>query len=273
MRVPEADNKFFNPKEVVITCSEVLGSDLLTYVSSTADIVYIAKTHSYSDTVSLPDVKFTPSWISLQSFRNKKLQYVKVVATGAGPDDKFSIPTRTGFLIPLSRPDGTLDSSFSHLMETGNKCGTLAGKEIWPRISTRATVQETWSYSSNSHLSSQLGFYYIGKFTFPGAKFPKMTIGFVISVRLSVRAYACNNSAPTGRIFIKFNIWAFFETLSRKSHIKGTLHTQQYTILNTSLSVLLRIRHISDKKFRENQNAFYVRQLFFSENRAVNETM
>jgi hypothetical protein len=61
MRVAEADNKIFNPEEVVITCSEVLASELLTYVSSTADLVYIAKTHSYSDTVSLPDVKFTPS--------------------------------------------------------------------------------------------------------------------------------------------------------------------------------------------------------------------
>lgn len=62
MRVPEADSKISYPAEVVITCSEVLGSELPTYISSIADTGYIATTHSYkSDTVSLPDVKFTPS--------------------------------------------------------------------------------------------------------------------------------------------------------------------------------------------------------------------
>ena len=39
----------------------------------------------------------------------------------------------------------------------------------------------------------------------------KSTIIFVMSVRLSAR----NNSAPTGRIFMKFDIWVFFENLSR----------------------------------------------------------
>ena len=32
----------------------------------------------------------------------------------------------------------------------------------------------------------------------------------------AVRLSAWNNSAPTGRIFMKFDIWVFFETLSRK---------------------------------------------------------
>ena len=36
------------------------------------------------------------------------------------------------------------------------------------------------------------------------------------SVRPSVRLSAWNNSAPTGRIFIRFDILAFFENLSRK---------------------------------------------------------
>jgi len=36
-------------------------------------------------------------------------------------------------------------------------------------------------------------------------------VSFVMSVRLSTR----NNSTPTGRIFTKIDIWAFFETLSR----------------------------------------------------------
>ena len=153
----------------------------------------------------------------------------------------------------------------------GNKCGTLAGKLIWPIISTRATVQKTWSHSSNSHQSSHLGLYGIGKFTFSGAfvKFSKTTIGFVISVRLSVRPYACNNSAPTGRIFMKFGIRVFFETLSRKFNFhwnltkKDTLHAQQCILLNTPRSVLLRIKNISEKNCRENQNTHFRFNKFF----------
>jgi len=42
------------------------------------------------------------------------------------------------------------------------------------------------------------------------AKLRKATISFVISVCLSVRLPAWYNSAPTGRIFKKVNIWMFF---------------------------------------------------------------
>jgi len=52
------------------------------------------------------------------------------------------------------------------------------------------------------------------------AKFHKATISFVMSVRPS----AWNNSAPTGWIFVKFDICEFFEKLSRifKSHSNQT---------------------------------------------------
>jgi hypothetical protein len=40
----------------------------------------------------------------------------------------------------------------------------------------------------------------------------KATIIFVLSTRPS----ASNSSAPTGRIFMKLDIWAFLENLSRK---------------------------------------------------------
>jgi hypothetical protein len=43
-------------------------------------------------------------------------------------------------------------------------------------------------------------------------KIAKGTISFALSGRLS----AWNNSAATGRIFIKFDIWGFFYNLSRK---------------------------------------------------------
>jgi len=45
-------------------------------------------------------------------------------------------------------------------------------------------------------------------------KLRKATVSFVMSVRLSVHLSAWNNSALTGRIFMKF-IWVFFENLSR----------------------------------------------------------
>ena len=63
----------------------------------------------------------------------------------------------------------------------------------------------------------------LGAFT----KLRKATISFVmsaclfvcLSLYLSVRPSAWNNSVPTGRIFMKFDIWASFETLSRKFQV------------------------------------------------------
>jgi hypothetical protein len=51
------------------------------------------------------------------------------------------------------------------------------------------------------------------------AKFRKTTISFVISVRLSVRLSTWNNSAATGRIFMEFDIWAFFEKSIQKMQV------------------------------------------------------
>jgi hypothetical protein len=59
------------------------------------------------------------------------------------------------------------------------------------------------------------------------AKLRKANVSFVMSVCLS----AWNSSAPTGRIFLEFDIWVFFENRSRKfkfnwnlTRITGTLH-------------------------------------------------
>jgi len=66
------------------------------------------------------------------------------------------------------------------------------------------------------------------------AKLRKATISLVMSVCLP----AWNNSSPTGRILIKFNITPFFEILSRKSQvhynfarITDALHEDRYKIL------------------------------------------
>jgi hypothetical protein len=88
----------------------------------------------------------------------------------------------------------------------------------------------------------------------------KATISFVLSVLLS----AWNNSTPTGGIFMKFYIGAFFENLSRNFKCKqnmiritGILHEDQYTFLNISRSVLLRMKNVSQKSCRENQNTHF----------------
>jgi hypothetical protein len=69
-----------------------------------------------------------------------------------------------------------------------------------------------------------------------------------------VRLSTWNNTAPTGRIFMKFDIWVFFDNLPRKSMLHwnrtgnmGTVYEDQYTFLTISRSVLLRMRNVSDK--------------------------
>ena len=72
-------------------------------------------------------------------------------------------------------------------------------------------------------MSKRNGFLITGAF----AKQQKATVSFIMTVRLS----ALKNSAPTGQIFMKFDIWVFFfENLSRKfkfhsklARITGTL--------------------------------------------------
>jgi hypothetical protein len=73
----------------------------------------------------------------------------------------------------------------------------------------------------------------------------------------SVCLPAWKNSAPTGRISVKFCIWMCSEYLSRKSSFllnfdKNILRQDLYTCLVISSSVHLRMRNISGKTCREN---------------------
>jgi len=106
------------------------------------------------------------------------------------------------------------------------------------------------------------------------AKLRKASVSFLVSVSLSFRLSARNNWAPTGGIFMKFDIWLFFEKLSRKlkfywniTRITGSLHEDQHTFLIISRSVLLRTKNVSDR------NCVFVFCNFFPENRAVYEKM
>ena len=89
----------------------------------------------------------------------------------------------------------------------------------------------------------------------------------------SVLPSAWNNSAPIGRIFLKFDIGGVLENLLRKfkfhqnrTRTKGTLHEEQYTLFIISRSFLLRMRNVSDERCRENQNTYFVISNFFLRN-------
>ena len=56
----------------------------------------------------------------------------------------------------------------------------------------------------------------LGSFLGVFAKLQKVTISFVLSVCLSVHPQGRNNSAPTERIFMKFDLSIFLKNISRK---------------------------------------------------------
>jgi len=81
---------------------------------------------------------------------------------------------------------------------------------------------------------------------------------------MSVRLLAWNNSAPTGRIFMKFEIWVFFADLSTKFkfHSNRTRITDLRTFTIISRSFLL-MRNVSGPSCRENQNTHFMFNTFF----------
>jgi hypothetical protein len=88
---------------------------------------------------------------------------------------------------------------------------------------------------------------------------------------LSVRLFEWNNSTLNGWILMEFDIWAFFENLSRKlkfhlnlMRITGNIHKVHNIFFIISRSVLLIMRNISNKRCRENQNTYFVIGNFYS---------
>jgi hypothetical protein len=96
---------------------------------------------------------------------------------------------------------------------------------------------------------------------------------------MTVRSSARNNSSPTGRIFMKFGIWVFFEKLSRnfkclwtRTTIKGILHDDQHTFSIISRSFLLKIKK-SHVEVVENLETHFFHSITVFENHAVYEIM
>jgi hypothetical protein len=84
-------------------------------------------------------------------------------------------------------------------------------------------------------------------------------------VRPSVCLSASKNSAPTGRIFMKFHVLIFFENPLKMLKIHrnlirttGTLHENLRTFLIISRSFPRNMRNVSDKSCGENQNTHFV---------------
>ena len=95
------------------------------------------------------------------------------------------------------------------------------------------------------------------------AKLRTANISFVISVRPSLRPHERTQLQLNG--FSWNLIWAILKDQSRKcksyyslTRITDTLYEDLCTYTTLSRWILLRIRNISDKNCRENQNTFYV---------------
>jgi hypothetical protein len=86
-----------------------------------------------------------------------------------------------------------------------------------------------------------------------------------LSLRPSVHLTAWNNSAPTGRFFIAFEIKHFskFNFDQNLTKIPGNLHENVCTFMIAHHWILLKMRNILHKICRENQNTFYIQKPLF----------
>jgi hypothetical protein len=113
---------------------------------------------------------------------------------------------------------------------------------------------------------------HIGGFLVAFAKFRRTTISFLMPVRPSVRLSVWNSSTPTGRVFVKFDIWEFFENMSQKFKLRwhltsltGTLREDVCTFMIISRWILLKMRNFWIKLQRKWKHTFYEYfQNFFS---------
>ena len=84
---------------------------------------------------------------------------------------------------------------------------------------------------------------------------------------------AWKNLAPTGQIFMKFDIWWFFENL-KKMHVSLKFDKNNGYFIQRPMYMIMSgwIRlNVSDKSCIGSQNAHYMFSNFFSENCAINE--
>jgi hypothetical protein len=116
-------------------------------------------------------------------------------------------------------------------------------------------VVHFWQIKINAW--SELQHSFLGAF----ATFRKQAISFVMSIGLFS---ARNNSAPTGRILIKFYTWDFFESLSRKFWLcENPTKNDFFTFMTISRWILIGIKNVLDEICREDQNTHFMFDTFF----------
>jgi hypothetical protein len=101
--------------------------------------------------------------------------------------------------------------------------------------------------------------------------FEKFQKRLLASKCLSISPTARNNSAPTGRIFMKCYIWVLLETLSKKSDKNNGCFTWRPIFMIISRSILLRMRNVSDRICRGNKNTHFMFNNYFLKWRRVRE--
>jgi len=132
-----------------------------------------------------------------------------------------------------------------------------------------ATEERSWKadlHKSQESNASKCPSSFLGAFT----EFRKATMSFVMSVCPSVSPSAWNNSAPTGRIFVKVDIWIFFPKSVEK--VQGSLQSNKnngyftwisiYIFDNISLSSSQNAKCFK-QTCREIQNTHFVFNIFF----------
>jgi hypothetical protein len=106
-----------------------------------------------------------------------------------------------------------------------------------------------------------------------------VTFSFVTSVCLSVCLSSWSDSPPTQQIFTKVYIEDFLkihqeiQVSLNLTRVMGTLHEELCMSMIILRSVLLRIRNVSDKICREDQNTCFMFTFFLTDNRAIYEIM
>jgi hypothetical protein len=156
-------------------------------------------------------------------------------------------------------------------MDTGELKGTLSNRAkviFWDKNLYAAQYQATCSQWPPVRASLLSRMFFSGT----SAKLRKATISFVIYVRPSVRlSVRMGILGPHGRIFIKFDIWALFANMLRKLNFyqnlkrrKCTLYAYICTFMVVPRWILLKMRNISERSWRGNQNTYFMSyKLFF----------
>ena len=102
-------------------------------------------------------------------------------------------------------------------------------------------------------------------------KLRKANICFVMSASLSVHPPSCNNSAPAGRIFVKFDLWIYFEKSVKKIQVSLKSNTSnwyftwrpKYVFEYTSFS-FSKNEKCFKQELQRNKNTHFVLNNFFS---------